>query len=130
MLLGRIPAEPTYALLRFVSGVAFTFHGVQKVFGVLSQGQPPVGSQVWVGGVIELVCGAAIAMGAYTRSAAFLASGTMAVAYSQFHWKFAFDKGFWPAVNQGELALIYALLFLFMTGRGAGIWSVDGRRGR
>ncbi|HVS08835.1 MAG TPA: DoxX family protein [Planctomycetota bacterium] len=124
--------EIAYALLRIVSGLMFAFHGVQKLFGVLSvHPQPEVGSQVWFGGIIELVCGTAIAVGLLTRWAAFLASGTMAVAYAQFHWKFAFDKRFFPTINEGELALLYAFVFLFIACRGAGTWSVDSaRRGR
>jgi putative oxidoreductase len=118
------PTETAYALLRIVAGLLFTFHGVQKLFGFHAKGQPPVGSQVWFGGIIELVCGLAIALGFYTRCAAFLASGTMAVAYVQFHWKLALDERFWPAVNQGELALVYAFLFLFMACRGGGKWAL------
>lgn len=116
--------EFAYALLRIVSGSMFAFHGVQKVFGVLTQHQPPVGSQLWIGGVIELVAGFAIAAGLFTSWAAFIASGTMAVAYVQFHWKFEFGAGFFPAVNKGELALLYALLFLFVACRGSGRWSL------
>jgi putative oxidoreductase len=52
----------------------------------------------------------------------------MAVAYVQFHWKLAFDSRFLPAVNKGELALLYSVLFLFIACRGAGRWSIDGRR--
>jgi putative oxidoreductase len=118
------PIETTYALLRIVSGLMFTFHGVQKLFGYQSKFQPPFGSQVWIGGVIELVCGLAIALGFYTRWAAFLASGTMAVAYLQFHWKLALGERLWPAVNQGELALLYAFLFLFVSCRGGGKWAL------
>lgn len=119
--------EFAYALLRIVSGLMFAFHGVQKVFGVLTQHQPAVGSQLWFGGVIELVAGLAIAAGLFTRCAAFIASGTMAVAYAQFHWKFAFGAGFFPTVNKGELALLYAVLFLFVACRGSGQWSVERR---
>jgi putative oxidoreductase len=118
------PTETTYALLRFVAGLMFTFHGAQKLFGFHAKSQPPLGSQVWFGGIIELVCGLAIALGFYTRCAAFLASGTMAVAYVQFHWKLDLGERFWPAVNQGELALLYAFLFLFMACRGGGKWAV------
>ena len=120
--------EHAYALLRVVSGALFTFHGVQKVFGVLTDQQPSLGSQIWVGGVIELVCGALIALGLFTRWAAFLVSGTMAVAYFQFHWKFQFGSAFFPAVNGGELAVLYCFVFLFMACKGSGIWSLDGRR--
>jgi putative oxidoreductase len=118
------PTETSYALLRIVSGLMFAFHGVQKLFGFHSKVQPPVGSQVWFGGIIELVCGLAIALGVYPRCAAFLASGTMAVAYLQFHWKLQLGERFWPAVNQGELALLYAFLFLFIACRGGGKWTV------
>ena len=79
--------ETTYALLRMVAGLMFSFHGFQTILGVLAEHQPPVGSQLWIGGLIELVCGLAMAAGALTSWAAFLASGTMAVAYVQFHWK-------------------------------------------
>ena len=120
-------AEQAYALLRVVAGLMFAFHGVQKLFGVLSNFQPEVGSQLWVGGVIELVCGVAIALGVLTRVAAFLASGTMAVAYVQFKWMFAVDKNFFPAINDGELALLYAFVFLYIACKGAGAWSLKGR---
>ncbi len=120
--------DAAYVLLRIVSGLLFAFHGVQKVFGVLSDFQPPVGSQLWLGGIIELVAGLAIAAGVFTRWAAFLASGTMAVAYTQFHWKLAFGAEFFPAVNKGELALLYSVLFLFVACRGGGPLSFD--RGR
>ena len=120
--------DVAYALLRIVSGLLFAFHGVQKVFGVLSDFQPPIGSQLWLGGIIELVAGLAIAAGVFTRWAAFLASGTMAVAYTQFHWKLAFGADFFPAVNKGELALLYSVLFLFVACRGGGPMSFD--RGR
>jgi putative oxidoreductase len=113
-------AEPAYAALRIVSGLNFAFHGMQKLFGVLSDHTPPVLSQIWVGGVIELVGGLAIALGLGTRCAAFVASGMMAVAYIQFHWKLQLDRNFFPAINKGELALIYAVLFLFIACRGAG----------
>jgi putative oxidoreductase len=119
--------EPVYAALRIVAGLLFAFHGLQKVFGVFSEFQPPVGSQLWIGGVIEIVAGFMIAFGILTVWAAFLASGTMAVAYAQFHWKFAFGSAFFPAVNKGELAVVYAFLFLFIACKGAGLWSVDGK---
>jgi putative oxidoreductase len=121
--------ENVYAALRIIVGVLFAIHGIQKIFGVLTEYQPPVGSQLWIGGVIELVTGLLIAVGFLTRWSAFLASGTMAVAYVQFHWKFAFGSAFFPVVNKGELAVVYAFLFLFIACRGAGKASVDARLG-
>ena len=120
--------EPVYAAMRIVVGLLFAFHGVQKIFGVLTDFQPTVGSQLWIGGVIELVTGLLIAVGLFTVWSAFLASGTMAVAYVQFHWKLVFGAGFFPAVNKGELAVVYALLFLYIACRGAGSASIEGRR--
>lgn len=114
-------AEPlAYAALRIVSGALFAFHGAQKILGWHAEHTPAVGSQLWLGGLIELVCGALIALGLLTRPAAFLASGTMAVAYMQFHWKFAFAGAMWlPAINHGELAVLYCFLFLYLAARGA-----------
>ena len=120
-------SEAAYALLRIVAGAMFAFHGVQKVFRVLTDHAPAIGTQLWVGGIIELVAGAAIAVGLFTSCAAFIASGTMAVAYLQFHWKFQFGASFFPAINKGELALLYSFLFLFIACRGSGRWSL-GRR--
>jgi putative oxidoreductase len=120
--------DATYTFLRIVAGLMFAFHGFQKLSGVMTEFRPPVGTQLWLGGIIELVTGVAIAAGVLTTWAAFLASGTMAVAYVQFHWKFDFTAKFFPVVNQGELALLYAFLFLFVACRGAGRWSVDGWR--
>ena len=117
--------EAAYTLMRVVAGLMFAFHGVQKLFGVLSEFQPPVGSQVWFGGLIELGAGTAIALGAFTTWAAFLASGEMAVAYVQFHWKGEFGEQFFPTINKGELALLYSVLFLFVACRGGGRWSLD-----
>lgn len=118
-------SDHAYALLRIVSGFMFAFHGVQKVLGVLTDHQPPVGSQVWIGGVIELLGGLAIMLGFRTRWAAFLSSGTMAVAYSQFHWKFQWGSAFLPGVNEGEMAALYCFVFLFIACKGAGIWGVE-----
>ncbi len=120
--------ELAYALLRVVSGLMFSLHGAQKLFGVLTDHQPALGSQVWFGGVIELATGLAVALGMFTSPAAFLASGTMAVAYTQFHWKLALGASFFPVVNKGELALLYCVLFLFIACVGSGPYGFDGRR--
>ena len=122
-------APYAYALLRIVSGAMFAFHGVQKLFGVLSdQPQPAVGSQMWIGGVLELVCGLAIAIGLFTWLAAFLASGEMAVAYFQFHFEVEPATAWIPHVNKGELAVLYCFVFFYMAFRGNGPWSVGANR--
>lgn len=118
-------SDPSYALLRIVSGLMFSFHGAQKILGILSEFQPAAGSQLWFGGLIELIGGFLIAAGFRTRGAAFLASGTMAVAYTQFHWKFQFGPEFFPTINKGELALLYSFVFLLIACRGGVTWCVD-----
>ena len=118
-------SDEIYALLRIVAGFMFSFHGAQKILGILSDFQPAVGSQVWFGGFIELVGGLFVMLGFQTRLAAFLASGTMAVAYFQFHWKFQFDATFFPTINKGELAALYCFVFLYIASRGGVKWCLD-----
>ena len=114
-----------YALMRIMAGFMFAFHGAQKILGVLSDFQPPMGSQLWIGGLIELVGGLAVMVGYQTRLAAFICSGEMAVAYFQFHWQFQMGRNFFPAVNKGELAVLYCFVFLFIATRGGVKWDLD-----
>jgi putative oxidoreductase len=104
----------------------FALHGARKLFGFPTGHMPPVGSQLWIGGVIELVSGACIFFGFATPIAGLVASGTMAVAYVQFHWMFQLGIELIPLSNRGELALLYSLLFLLFACRGAGKLSIDG----
>lgn len=115
----------TYSLMRIVFGFLFSFHGAQKILGILSEFQPEIGSQLWIGGMIELVGGLLIMVGLFTRWAAFISSGTMAVAYIQFHWKMQFGAEFFPAINKGEAAVLFCFVFLYIACRGAGIWGID-----
>jgi len=128
--LGRFESY-AYALLRIVAGLLFIFHGLQKVFGMYGVPVMPTMSLPWIGGVIELVGGGLIMVGLFAGIAAFIASGEMAYAYFTAHQ----PKGTWPVENGGELAALYAFIFLFIATRGSGIWSIDwlrgqGRRGR
>jgi putative oxidoreductase len=125
-------ADAAYALLRIVAGLLFAFHGMQGLFGYQLPAEylPKFGSQGWIGSVIELATGLLAAGGLFTRWAAFLASGTMAVAYVQFHWKFQLGPQFFPAVNQGEPALLFCLLFFLIATRGPGRAAADGMLGR
>ena len=118
-------SDQAYALLRIIAGFMFAFHGAQKILGILSDFQPAVGSQIWFGGLIELIGGLLVMVGLQTRWAAFLASGEMAVAYFQFHWKFQFGPAFFPAINKGELAVLYCFVFLVIACRGGVIWCLD-----
>lgn len=131
-MLGKLLAPHSgkaFAALRIVSALMFALFGAQKVFGLLSANPPaPMFSLFWVGGVIEIVGGLLIAFGLFTVIAAFICCGQMAVAYTMFHWNFAFDSKFFPTVNHGELALLYCFLFLFIACHGAGPYSIDARR--
>jgi putative oxidoreductase len=122
-------SEEAYALLRFVAGFLFLFHGAQKILGLLTEPSmmPPPGSELWIGGIIELVGGIFIMIGLFTRYAALITCGEMAIAYFQFHWKFAFDNNFFPIVNHGEMAVLYCFVFLYIMIKGGGRFSVDGQ---
>lgn len=111
----------TYAAFRVVAGFLFLFHGLQKLFGMYGGTQMPLASQMGLAGVIELVGGTLIALGAFTWPAAFICSGQMAVAYFQAHQ----PRGLWPIQNGGELAALYCFAFLFIATRGGGPYSVD-----
>jgi putative oxidoreductase len=118
--LGR-HGERAYALLRVVSGALFACHGAQKLFGAF--GGPVTTSQplLLAAALIELCCGAAVALGLLTSWAAFLASGEMAVAYFLVHA----PRGPWPILNQGELAALYCFIFLHVAARGSGPYGLD-----
>jgi putative oxidoreductase len=122
-------ADKIYAATRILAGLMFMAHGLQKIFGLWG-GVPAEAPAFirWGAGLIELVTGALIAVGWFAAPAAFLASGTMAVAYFIGH--VAPNGNILPIVNKGELAVLYCWVFLFMAAKGAGIWSVDGSRAK
>ena len=109
-------------ILRILAGTMFACHGAQKVLGAFG-GMPPGAPQwiVWTAGPIELVGGTLIALGLLTRPVAFVASGLMAVAYFHGHAR----MGFFPKVNQGELAVLYCWLFLYIAAAGPGAFALD-----
>ena len=113
-------------ILRIVAGLLFLSHGLVKLFGFPPGAQPgpqPLLTMFGIGGVIELVAGLLIALGLFTRLAAFVASGEMAVAYFMFHA----SKGFYPAVNGGDAAILYCFLFLYLVAAGPGALALDNR---
>lgn len=116
-----------YAILRIVAGLMFAMHGTQKLFGWPGDGTTvELASLMGLAGVIELVTGLMIAFGFLTGWAAFIASGQMAVAFFMAHA----PQGWNPLVNEGEKAVLYCFLFLYMAARGAGVWSIDAAMGR
>lgn len=110
-----------YALLRIVSGLLFSVHGFQKMFGVLGRAEPvDLTSQLGVAAIVEVVAGLSIALGFFTSIWAFIASGQMAVAYFQAH----LPRGFWPVQNSGEPAVLFCFIFLYIAAIGTGKWGV------
>lgn len=128
-MLDRIDREKlatiVFAALRIIAGAMFLCHGLQKLFGFWIDKPVPVGSQLWIGAIVELTAGTAIAVGWYARLAAFLASGQMAVAFLQFHWGFHFDRRILPIVSMADDTVLYCFLFLWIAVRGAGPVSLD-----
>ena len=117
----------THAVLRIAAGVLFMQHGLQKLFGLFGGvGSPgatvPLFSQLGVAGMLEFVGGSLIILGLLTRPVAALLVVEMIAAYFLVH---APQDG-WPIQNQGELALLYSAVFLFLVGNGGGAYSLDG----
>lgn len=118
--------EPAFDLLRIFAGFCFAPHGAQKLFGWFGGMGPDGGtvqlfSLMGLAGVLEFFGGLAILIGILTRPIAFVLAGEMAVAYFMVH----FRRGFWPIENGGELAVLYAFIFLYLAAVGAGKWSAD-----
>jgi putative oxidoreductase len=118
-------ASWVYAVLRIVTGFLFVPHGLQKLFGMFGATAVPLASLRGVAGVIEVVGGTLVAIGLFTRPAALLCSGQMAVAYFYVHA----PQASWPIQNRGELAALYCFVFLYIAARGAGPLSADRLRG-
>ena len=127
-----IARRSPYALaaLRIVSGLIFLEHGTQKFLGF------PGGEMAGAGlafnnagafaGIVELVAGLLITLGLFTRPAAFVASGTMAVAY----WMAHAPQNPFPVNNMGDAAILYCFVFLYLVFAGPGAWSLDAMRAR
>jgi putative oxidoreductase len=128
MEITRTREAELYALLRIVTGFLFLWHGMQKLFGFPGVMPPGVPAFItWVAGPLELFGGILVMIGLAVRPVAFVLSGLMAFAYWMGHGAKGLMEGApLPAQNGGELAAVYCLLFLFISARGSGIWSMDG----
>ena len=118
-----------YALgaLRIVAALLFMAHGTQKLFGFPAPpdgGLPEMWSLFWIGAWIELVGGALLLGGLFTRPVAFVLSGQMAVAY----WMFHAPANFYPVLNGGDAAILFSFVFLLLVFSGPGAWSLDALR--
>jgi len=115
-------AQRLLSVLRIVAGLTFLEHGAQKLLGFPpSPMHPPVGSLLWFAGGLELIGGLLIMIGLFTRPVAFILAGEMAFAY----WISHFPKGFYPALNGGDAAILFCFIFLYLSAAGPGPWSVD-----
>ena len=113
-----------YALMRIMAGFLFLWHGTSKYFSY-PRVSPAEGFVLVVGGGIELIGGLLIMIGLFTSPAAFIASGHMAAAY----WISHGTSHFFPILNEGELAALYCFVFLYISAKGDGIWSLADRLG-
>ena len=104
-----------------MAGFTFSLHGFQKLFGLLGGRMAAFPSLNWTAGLLECLGGLLILLGLFTRPVAFLLCGQMAVAYFMRHS----PRGFWPILNGGELALLYAFIFLYLSVAGPGPISLD-----
>ena len=120
-------APQMLSVLRIVSALIFMEHGTQKILNFPPATQPlDLTSLGGIAGFFELIGGALIALGLFTRPAAFVCSGVMAVAYFYAHA----PHSFYPILNNGDAAILYCFVFLYIFFAGAGPWSVDATRRR
>lgn len=117
------------SVLRIVAALLFMEHGLMKLlhFPIAQAGVPAsLPPMLTAAAVIEIVAGTLLTLGLFTRVAAFVASGEMAIAYFIGH----LPSGFWPGVNGGSEAILYCFIFLYMAAAGGGEWSIDAVRSR
>jgi putative oxidoreductase len=128
-------ARWAHVLLRIFAGAVLAQHGAQKLFGVLGGAGGPKGSGHaavidfslrGIAGPLEFIGGLLIIFGLFTRPAAFILAGEMAVVYFMMH----FPRGFWPVMNHGETPVLLCFAFLYLAATGAGIFSLDYLRTR
>ena len=115
------------SVLRIAAALIFFAHGTQKILGFPASDMTPAAfSLSWIAGVLELVGGALLVLGLFTRPVAFILSGEMAVAY----WMAHAPQSPFPALNGGDAAILYCFVFLYLVFAGPGPWSLDASRGR
>lgn len=115
-------APQALAVLRIVTAFLFLLHGTQKILGFpATEMQPPLMSLFGAAGVIEIIAGVLILIGYFTRPAAFIASGTMAVAY----WMVHAPMNLFPTNNGGDAPILFCFVFLYLMFAGPGAWSVN-----
>ncbi|MBI6628284.1 DoxX family protein [Pontibaca salina] len=114
------------SVLRIVTALIFFAHGTEKILGFPEARSADPFTLSWIAGMIELLGGALLIAGLFTRPVAFLTSGTMAFAYFLAHA----PQNFFPSLNGGDAAILYCFVFLYLVFAGPGPWSVDALRKR
>ena len=109
------------AILRIMVALLFLEHGTVKLLGFPGPGPATMTSLLYAAAVIEIVGGALVAVGLFTRLASFIMSGEMACAYFISHA----PQNFYPVLNRGDAAILYCFIFLYIAVAGAGAWSLD-----
>jgi putative oxidoreductase len=111
--------------LRIMTALLFIAHGTQKLFGFpASQMDGSLPTMLLVAALLELIGGILVLIGLFTRPVAFILSGQMAVAYFMAHA----PSSFFPAVNQGDAAILFCFVFLYLFFSGPGAFAVDSRK--
>jgi putative oxidoreductase len=117
-------SERMLSILRIVAALLYLEHGLAKFFGfphVANFDNLNLVSLIGAAGLIEIIGSALLLLGLFTRIAAFIMSGEMAFAYFMSHA----PRGFFPILNNGEVAVLYCFLFLYFAVAGGGAWSID-----
>ena len=110
------------SIVRIMAGLLFLEHGTAKLLGFPpGTATPAMFGLLWFSGLIELVGGALVTVGLFTRFAAFIMSGEMAIGYFLVHA----PRNFFPMLNQGDAAVLYCFIFLYFAVAGGGDWSLD-----
>lgn len=117
--------EQGLAALRIMTGLLFLEHGTMKLFSFpAAQGGDHLSPLMLTAALLEFIGGILVTIGFLTRPVAFILSGQMAVAYFMAHA----SRGFWPALNNGEAAILFSFIFIYLFFAGAGAFSVDNRK--
>lgn len=128
-----LSSNKSLGVLRIITALLFLQHGLQKTIHFpnagFSTGPFELFSLMGVAGVIETAGGILLLLGLFTRPTAFVLAGQMAVAYFLFHFRngLTMDKGFFPVVNQGDLAILFCFVFLHLVFAGPGAFALDNR---